>query len=71
MQDERLSGEHITDRRGLTEGMAFTPGSTLIVDQGEKLTLKETLTLAGRPALTRNDRHRRTVLGQDTHGIAV
>lgn len=35
MQDERLSGEHITDRRGLTEGMAFTPGSTLIVDQGE------------------------------------
>ncbi len=44
MQDERLSGEHITDRRGLTEGMAFTPGSTLIVD-GEKLTLKETLTL--------------------------
>ncbi|HDC4384730.1 TPA: hypothetical protein O8L52_004738, partial [Enterobacter cloacae] len=45
MQDERLSGEHITDRRGLTEGMAFTPGSTLIVDQGEKLTLKETLTL--------------------------
>ncbi|MER1979284.1 conjugative transfer relaxase/helicase TraI, partial [Pseudocitrobacter faecalis] len=45
MQDERLSGEHITDRRGLTEGMTFTPGSTLIVDQGEKLTLKETLTL--------------------------
>lgn len=45
MQDERLSGEHITDRRELTEGMTFTPGSTLIVDQGEKLTLKETLTL--------------------------
>ena len=45
MQDERLSGEHITDRRGLTEGITFTPGSTLIVDQGEKLTLKETLTL--------------------------
>lgn len=34
MQDERLSGEHITDRRELTEGMTFTPGSTLIVDQG-------------------------------------
>jgi len=45
MQDERLSVELITDRRGLTEGMIFTPGSTLIVDQGEKLTLKETLTL--------------------------
>ncbi|GDA54645.1 oriT nicking and unwinding protein [Escherichia coli] len=25
--------------------MAFTPGSTVIVDQGEKLSLKETLTL--------------------------
>lgn len=44
-KDERLSCEHITDRRGLTEGMTFIPGSTLIVDQGEKLTLKETLTL--------------------------
>lgn len=44
-QDERLSNELITDRRGLTEGMTFMPGSTLIVDQGEKLTLKETLTL--------------------------
>jgi len=44
-QDERLSGEHITDKRGLAEGMTFLPGSTLIVDQGEKLTLKETLTL--------------------------
>ncbi|EJK1259059.1 conjugative transfer relaxase/helicase TraI [Salmonella enterica] len=44
-QDERLSKEHISDRRGLTEGMPFLPGSTLIVDQGEKLTLKESLTL--------------------------
>ncbi|WP_447873127.1 conjugative transfer relaxase/helicase TraI [Serratia fonticola] len=44
-QDERLGGEHITDRRALTEGMTFLPGSTLIVDQAEKLTLKETLTL--------------------------
>lgn len=44
-RDERLGGELITDRRGLTEGMPFIPGSTLIVDQGEKLTLKETLTL--------------------------
>ncbi|MCV8857267.1 conjugative transfer relaxase/helicase TraI [Escherichia coli] len=44
-QDERLSGELITGRRQLQEGMAFTPGSTVIVDQGEKLSLKETLTL--------------------------
>ena len=44
-QDERLSGELITGRRQLLEGMAFTPGSTVIVDQGEKLSLKETLTL--------------------------
>lgn len=34
-QDERLSGELITGRRQLQEGMAFTPGSTVIVDQGE------------------------------------
>lgn len=44
-QDERLSGELITGRRQLLEGMTFTPGSTVIVDQGEKLSLKETLTL--------------------------
>ncbi|HAJ3899736.1 TPA: AAA family ATPase, partial [Escherichia coli] len=44
-QDERLSGELITGRRQLLEGIAFTPGSTVIVDQGEKLSLKETLTL--------------------------
>ncbi|HFM2543549.1 TPA: AAA family ATPase, partial [Escherichia coli] len=35
----------ITGRRQLLEGMAFPPGSTVIVDQGEKLSLKETLTL--------------------------
>nr|UGK57023.1 Multifunctional conjugation protein TraI [Escherichia coli] len=35
-QDERLSGELITGRRQLPEGMAFTPGSTVIVDRGEK-----------------------------------
>ncbi|MFP1451480.1 hypothetical protein ACLB1N_01350 [Escherichia coli] len=35
-QDERLSGELITGhRRLLLEGMAFTPGSTVIVDQGK------------------------------------
>lgn len=44
-QDERLSGELITGRRQLLEGMAFPPGSTVIVDQGEQLSLKETLTL--------------------------
>lgn len=44
-QDERLSGELITGRRQLLEGMALPPGSTVIVDQGEKLSLKETLTL--------------------------
>ncbi|EEG6396696.1 conjugative transfer relaxase/helicase TraI, partial [Salmonella enterica] len=44
-QDERLSGELITGRRQLQEGMLFSPGSTVIVDQGEKLSLKETLTL--------------------------
>lgn len=44
-QDERLSGELITGRRQLQEGMTFSPGSTVIVDQGEKLSLKETLTL--------------------------
>ncbi|HAN4878627.1 TPA: conjugative relaxase [Escherichia coli] len=38
-QDERLSGELITGRRQLQEGMAFTPGNTVIVDQGEKLSL--------------------------------
>lgn len=31
-QDERLSGELITGRRQLQEGMVFTPGSTVIVD---------------------------------------
>ncbi|EDL3528951.1 conjugative transfer relaxase/helicase TraI [Salmonella enterica subsp. enterica serovar Newport] len=44
-QDERLAGELITGRRQLQESLAFTPGSTVIVDQGEKLSLKETLTL--------------------------
>lgn len=44
-QDERLSGELITGRRQLQEGMTFSPGNTVIVDQGEKLSLKETLTL--------------------------
>lgn len=41
-QDERLSGELITGRRQLLEGIAFTPGSTVIVDQGEKLSLTPT-----------------------------
>ncbi|MCD8814516.1 type IV conjugative transfer system coupling protein TraD [Escherichia coli] len=37
--------DELTGRRQLQEGMAFTPGNTVIVDQGEKLSLKETLTL--------------------------
>lgn len=44
-EQEPVSGELITGRRQLQEGMVFTPGSTVIVDQGEKLSLKETLTL--------------------------
>ncbi|ECJ9319821.1 conjugative transfer relaxase/helicase TraI [Salmonella enterica] len=44
-KDTRLSGEILLNRRVLQEGMVFTPGSTVIVDQGEKLSLKETLTL--------------------------
>ena len=32
---------------------------------------RHALTLTGRPALTRNDRHGRTVLGQNAHGITV
>ncbi|MEI7412167.1 conjugative transfer relaxase/helicase TraI [Pectobacterium aroidearum] len=45
VQAPALAGEHITGRKGLREGMTFTPGSTVVVDQGEKLSLKETLTL--------------------------
>ncbi|HCO5205384.1 TPA: conjugative relaxase [Escherichia coli] len=63
-QDERLSGELITGRRQLLEGMTFTPGSTVIVDQGEKLSLKETLTLLDGAA-----RHNVQVLIIDTRMI--
>ncbi len=45
LQGIEHNGELITGRRQLQEGMAFTPGNTVIVDQGEKLSLKETLTL--------------------------
>lgn len=44
-QDDRLSEGSILGRRSLTEGMTFMPGSTVIVDQSEKLSLKESLTL--------------------------
>ena len=48
-QDERLSGELITGRRQLLEGMAFTPGgSTVIVDQGEKTLPERDVNPAGR-----------------------
>lgn len=40
-----MKQNRVTGRRQLQEGMAFTPGNTVIVDQGEKLSLKETLTL--------------------------
>lgn len=44
-QYEEIRRELITGRRQLLEGMTFTSGNTVIVDQGEKLSLKETLTL--------------------------
>ncbi len=47
-QDERLSGELITGRRQLLEGMAFTPGSTVIVDQGRKTLPERDINPAGR-----------------------
>ncbi len=43
-QDERLSGELITGRRQLQEGMLFSRAVPLL-STGEKLSLKETLTL--------------------------
>ncbi|MCP9269158.1 conjugative transfer relaxase/helicase TraI [Xenorhabdus sp. XENO-1] len=44
-QDSRLSDEGIMGKKSLVDNTAFIPGSTLIVEQGEKLTLKETVTL--------------------------
>lgn len=47
-QDERLSGELITGRRQLQEGMAFTPGNTVIVDPGRKTLPERDVNPAGR-----------------------
>ncbi len=43
--DERLAGETVTGKSALQDGTAFIPGGTLIVDQAEKLSLKETISL--------------------------
>ncbi|HDS6520163.1 TPA: conjugative transfer relaxase/helicase TraI [Klebsiella oxytoca] len=43
--DARLAGETVTGKSALQDGTAFIPGGTLIVDQAEKLSLKETITL--------------------------
>lgn len=47
-QDERLSGELITGRRQLQDGMTFTPGSTVIVDPGRKTLPERDVNPAGR-----------------------
>lgn len=44
-QDAVLGQAAIFPQRALNDDMAFTPNSTLIVTEGEKLTLKETVTL--------------------------
>ncbi|MBD3720564.1 hypothetical protein IE988_29720 [Klebsiella pneumoniae] len=36
-------GETVTGKSALQDGTAFIPGGTLIVDQAEKLSLKETI----------------------------
>ncbi|RLM11820.1 conjugative transfer relaxase/helicase TraI [Gibbsiella quercinecans] len=43
--DVRLAGETVTGKSALQDGTAFIPGGTLIVDQAEKLSLKETLSM--------------------------
>ncbi|VDR28335.1 Multifunctional conjugation protein TraI [Raoultella terrigena] len=43
--DARLAGETVTGKSALQDGTAFIPGGTLIVDQAEKMSLKETLSL--------------------------
>ena len=43
--DTRLAGETVTGKSALQDGTAFIPGGTLIVDQAEKLSLKETISL--------------------------
>lgn len=43
--DARLAGETVTGKSALLDGSAFIPGGTLVVDQAEKLSLKETISL--------------------------
>ncbi|ELH1434304.1 MULTISPECIES: conjugative transfer relaxase/helicase TraI [Enterobacteriaceae] len=43
--DARLAGEAVTGKSALQDGTAFIPGGTLIIDQAEKLSLKETISL--------------------------
>ena len=43
--DARLAGETVTGKSALQDGTAFIPGGTLVVDQAEKLSLKETISL--------------------------
>lgn len=43
--DARLAGETVTGKSALQDGTAFIPGGTLIVDQAEKMSLKETLSM--------------------------
>lgn len=44
-QDEQLASEAVLNKRSLLDETPFVPNSTLIVEQGEKLTLKETISL--------------------------
>lgn len=44
-QDEQLAKEAVLPKRSMLDGTAFVPNSTLIVEQGEKLTLKEAVSL--------------------------
>ncbi len=48
--DVRLAGETVTGKSALQDGTAFIPGGTLIVDQAEKLSLKETISARWRDA---------------------
>lgn len=44
-QDAQLAKESVLPKRSMLDGTAFVPNSTLIVEQGEKLTLKEAVSL--------------------------
>lgn len=45
-EHRELAGVAMPGRASVTQGLLFTPNSTLIVDQAEKFTLKEMVTLA-------------------------